>query len=182
MPCRTCLSRSATYTPGPLALFLSRRPSIVSSLHVSSTSVVNLNAIRTIDADIVCSRAKNHYPPGGGLDISDTATVASSHADSQLANFKAAFVPLNTKMENSMYFMWTVFKLVFSLLVAAAGPATRSRFFFALVFHRNAIYAITQALISLLSFSWLNYICPVTHTMHVFTCWTLPCTFSYCKS
>ncbi|KJA29601.1 hypothetical protein HYPSUDRAFT_31529 [Hypholoma sublateritium FD-334 SS-4] len=56
-------------------------------------------------ADIVCSRAKNHYAPGGNFDLSETGTVASSHAESQLASFKAAYVPLHSKMENGMYFM-----------------------------------------------------------------------------
>ncbi|KAF8197479.1 argonaute-like protein [Pholiota molesta] len=56
-------------------------------------------------ADIVCARAKNHYAPDSNFDLSDTATVASSHADSQLEAFRAGYKPLNAAMANSMYFM-----------------------------------------------------------------------------
>ncbi|KAF8958525.1 argonaute-like protein [Flammula alnicola] len=56
-------------------------------------------------ADIVCSRAKNHYAPGSDLDLSETATQTSSHAESQLQAFKQGYKPLNPKMENLMYFM-----------------------------------------------------------------------------
>jgi hypothetical protein len=59
----------------------------------------------TKDADIVCARAKNHYAPDSNFDLSDTATVASSHADSQLEAFRAGYKPLNAAMANSMYFM-----------------------------------------------------------------------------
>lgn len=55
-------------------------------------------------ADIVCSRAKNHYTPGSDFDLSDTATQ-TSHADTQLEAFKQAYKPLHPNMANLMYFM-----------------------------------------------------------------------------
>jgi eukaryotic translation initiation factor 2C len=56
-------------------------------------------------ADIVCSRAKHHYTPGGDLDLSETATQASSHATTQLEAFKAGYKPLHTNQTKMMYFM-----------------------------------------------------------------------------
>ena len=54
------------------------------------------------DADIVCSRAKNHYPPGG-FDT-DTGTQVSQSSD-LLERQKKAYMPLNAKQANVMYFM-----------------------------------------------------------------------------
>ncbi|KAJ3501716.1 hypothetical protein NLJ89_g9216 [Agrocybe chaxingu] len=56
-------------------------------------------------ADIVCSRAKNHYAPGTDLDLSDTATVASSRAEDQLQRYREGFRPLHANMSKLMYFM-----------------------------------------------------------------------------
>lgn len=56
-------------------------------------------------ADIVCSRAKHHYAPGGDLDFSETATQASSHAESQLEIYRAGYKPLHAKQTRLMYFM-----------------------------------------------------------------------------
>jgi len=55
-------------------------------------------------ADIVCSRAKNHYTPGSDLDLAETATT-TSHADTQLEAFKQGYKPLHPNMSNLMYFM-----------------------------------------------------------------------------
>jgi len=55
-------------------------------------------------ADIVCSRAKNHYTPGSDLDLSETATQ-TSHTDAQLDAFKLGYKPLHPTMANLMYFM-----------------------------------------------------------------------------
>jgi eukaryotic translation initiation factor 2C len=54
-------------------------------------------------ADIVCSRAKNHYPPGG-FDT-ETATQTSQSASDLLERQKRAYMPLNAKQANVMYFM-----------------------------------------------------------------------------
>jgi len=53
-------------------------------------------------ADIVCSRAKNHYPPGG-FDT-ETATQVSQSTD-LLERQKRAYMPLNPKQAGVMYFM-----------------------------------------------------------------------------
>jgi len=53
-------------------------------------------------ADIVCSRAKNHYPPGGF----DTETgTQASHSSDLLERQKAAYMPLNPRQAGLMYFM-----------------------------------------------------------------------------
>jgi eukaryotic translation initiation factor 2C len=54
-------------------------------------------------ADIVCSRAKNHYNPAGNLHLSESAT--HTEATSDLQAFKQGFVPLNPKQSGLMYFM-----------------------------------------------------------------------------
>jgi len=53
-------------------------------------------------ADIVCSRAKNHYLPGG-FDT-ETATQTSQSSD-LLERQKKAYMPLNANQANRMYFM-----------------------------------------------------------------------------
>ncbi|KAL0949487.1 hypothetical protein HGRIS_009541 [Hohenbuehelia grisea] len=60
-------------------------------------------------ADIVCSRAKNHYDPQpdgtNPLDLSDTATsLDQSQADQSLDAYKRGFRPLNRNQEILMYF------------------------------------------------------------------------------
>ncbi|KAG6837428.1 hypothetical protein H0H93_009522 [Arthromyces matolae] len=56
-------------------------------------------------ADIVCSRAKNHYDPQGSLNLSDSATqLDGSQAENSLEAFRVGFKPLNVKQQNLMYF------------------------------------------------------------------------------
>ncbi|KAF9065093.1 Piwi domain-containing protein [Rhodocollybia butyracea] len=56
-------------------------------------------------ADIVCSRAKNHYDPQGNLDFSDSATnVDSNQAQTTLEAFRRNFKPLNNTQKSLMYF------------------------------------------------------------------------------
>ncbi|RDB22690.1 Protein argonaute-2 [Hypsizygus marmoreus] len=56
-------------------------------------------------ADIVCSRAKNHYDPQGTLNFSDSATqVEGSQADNSLDAFRRGFKPLHPKQALLMYF------------------------------------------------------------------------------
>ena len=59
-----------------------------------------------VDADIVCSRAKNHYDPEGtGIDLSESATrLDSKDANQQLDAFRANFKPLNDRTRRLMYF------------------------------------------------------------------------------
>ncbi|KAI0796707.1 argonaute-like protein [Abortiporus biennis] len=55
-------------------------------------------------ADIVCSRAKNHYDPEQRLDFSEMTTADEEHARQQLKVFKDAFKPLHHNMKTLMYF------------------------------------------------------------------------------
>ena len=57
-----------------------------------------------IDADIVCSRAKNHYDPSARLDPSESGTADQSNAEAQLKIFKDNFNPINERMKRRMYF------------------------------------------------------------------------------
>jgi eukaryotic translation initiation factor 2C len=56
-------------------------------------------------ADIVCSRAKNHYEPSTGFDFSESATqLDSGQAMSSIEKFKQNFRPLHQNMATVMYF------------------------------------------------------------------------------
>ncbi|KAF5390572.1 hypothetical protein D9757_002737 [Collybiopsis confluens] len=57
-------------------------------------------------ADIVCSRAKNHYDPESQFDFSDSNTVNSDAGQAQttLEAFRANFKPLNPAQKKLMYF------------------------------------------------------------------------------
>ena len=58
----------------------------------------------TLDADIVCSRAKTHFDPTGDAFFSDSGTVSSQGAAAQLVLFKDNFKPLSAFAQNRMYF------------------------------------------------------------------------------
>ncbi|KAJ7157556.1 argonaute-like protein [Mycena crocata] len=56
-------------------------------------------------ADIVCSRAKNHYDPEDSVDFSDSATqVDAAQAADSLDKFKRNFKPLHNAQSRLMYF------------------------------------------------------------------------------
>lgn len=56
-------------------------------------------------ADIVCSRAKNHYDPQGNVDFSDSATqLDQAQAEGALEAYKRGFKPLHVNMQSLMYF------------------------------------------------------------------------------
>ncbi|THH32884.1 hypothetical protein EUX98_g1281 [Antrodiella citrinella] len=55
-------------------------------------------------ADIVCSRAKNHYDPETQLDFTETETAAGTDAENQLERFKSQFKPLHATTKKVMYF------------------------------------------------------------------------------
>lgn len=56
-----------------------------------------------LDADIVCSRAKNHYDPEGTLNFSEESTIVGD-AQTTLDNFKSRFQPLHARQAVRMYF------------------------------------------------------------------------------
>ena len=61
--------------------------------------------IRFLDADIVCSRAKNHYDPLGTLNFSDSATqMDDAQALTSLESFRKDFKPLHGTQAQRMYF------------------------------------------------------------------------------
>ncbi|KAI0092008.1 argonaute-like protein [Irpex rosettiformis] len=55
-------------------------------------------------ADIVCSRAKNHYSPDANLDFSEGQTVEGSADGSQLQAYKQHFKPIHPNSALLMYF------------------------------------------------------------------------------
>ena len=55
------------------------------------------------DADIVCSRAKNHYDPEQNIDLSDTASQLDNPVTT-LENFKNLFKRTHVNMADKMYF------------------------------------------------------------------------------
>jgi len=55
-------------------------------------------------ADIVCSRAKNHFDPRGSLHISDTSTQASGSGPGGIEAYIAGFKPLHVNQQKLMYF------------------------------------------------------------------------------
>ena len=59
--------------------------------------------MRTVDADIVCSRAKNHYAPNSNLNPDDTDTQTDA-GSSQLERFKTQFKDLHPNTKKVMYF------------------------------------------------------------------------------
>jgi hypothetical protein len=75
-------------------------------------SIVSLDSLPScppnrfcLDADIVCTRAKNHYDPQGNVDFSDSATqLDDGQATTTLEAFKRGFRPLHQNMTTVMYF------------------------------------------------------------------------------
>ena len=69
--------------------------------------ILELELIRMslLDADIVCSRAKNHYEPGGVADLSESATnMDENQANSSLEAYRRGFKPVHAKQSTLMYF------------------------------------------------------------------------------
>jgi len=55
-------------------------------------------------ADIVCSRAKNHFDPAGSLDIDTTGSPGTGGRSPPIEVYKRAFVPINNRIMDTMYF------------------------------------------------------------------------------
>jgi eukaryotic translation initiation factor 2C len=68
----------------------------------------------TTDADIVCSRAKNHYDPQGNLALSESATHDTAQAASDLELFKKAYKPLHKNQSTLMYFSVSINAIAFA--------------------------------------------------------------------
>lgn len=71
--------------------------------------------ILVADADIVCSRAKNHFDPSDQWDLigsEDTASVDTSKAKDSLDKFQRGFKPLHSTQKTLMYFSVSPQKLI----------------------------------------------------------------------
>ena len=65
------------------------------------------NLFLLIDADIVCSRAKNHYDPQGRWDLAgddNESSMDAGLAKNSLDRFQQAFKPLHANQKSLMYF------------------------------------------------------------------------------
>jgi len=56
------------------------------------------------DADIVCSRSRNHYPPDANPESTEVGSQVSQATD-QLERFQQAYRPLHSGVALNMYFM-----------------------------------------------------------------------------
>lgn len=115
MLCKDFRSPLHMFTLGQLDQFRSPHLSIVSVLwcRIPSKSFIYINFFFSFfltDADIVCSRAKNHYPAGGFEN--ETITQTSHSLTDLLERQKRAYMPLNSKQANVMYFMVSNLNLV----------------------------------------------------------------------
>ncbi len=102
--------RCVTYTPERRARYRFLRPSIVRLPHPCDPRVANDTSL---DADIVCARAKNHYDPQGNMHLSDSATqLSAGQADASVVAFRQAFRPLHNAQRTLMYFSVCIFHLM----------------------------------------------------------------------
>lgn len=94
------------FTRDQLALYPSQRPFIVGFCVLGLFK--NLTSLVQLDADIVCSRAKNHFDPNDTWDLGGSDDAAST-ADSQMAfdsleKFQQGFKPPHNTQKTLMYF------------------------------------------------------------------------------
>jgi len=88
---------------GPLALFPSQRLYIVRVIQILTNRPHSQTYFPFLDADIVCSRAKNHYDPEQNIYLSDTASQLDNPVTT-LENFKNLFKRTHVNMADKMYF------------------------------------------------------------------------------
>ena len=64
-----------------------------------------LDTNMSLDADIVCARAKNHFDPSSDVNLSETySQIGSRDVDITLESFKKNFKQLAKPAESLMYF------------------------------------------------------------------------------
>lgn len=70
------------------------------------TLLIHHNITPTLDADIVCSRAKHHYDPEKGLELSGGSDSLENidQQNAMVEQYRAAFKPLHPEMGRVMYF------------------------------------------------------------------------------
>ena len=81
-------------------------PVYCKTLHLSAGDIV-ADSFLLIDADIVCSRAKNHYDPQDRWDLvgdENESSMDPSQAKRSLDRFQQAFKPLHANQKSLMYF------------------------------------------------------------------------------
>jgi len=96
-----------TFMRDPHALYPFQRPFIVSTRTLNFKTKF-LTSLAQLDADIVCSRAKNHFDPNDTWDLGGSDDAAST-ADSQMAfdsleKFQQGFRPPHNVQKTLMYF------------------------------------------------------------------------------
>jgi eukaryotic translation initiation factor 2C len=65
---------------------------------------ISMTLTYSLDADRVCSRAKNHFSPNEPLGLSDAGTQASGQSQIGLEAYKEAYKPLHQNQRLLMYF------------------------------------------------------------------------------
>ena len=121
MGCNNCRSHFVTFMPGRLARYLFPLPFTVCCSLQSVKPPADINSLFE-DADIVCSRAKNHvcaafdtvriqltvhsqYDPNASLNFSeDVSQISGGNASTNLEQFREGFKPLHSTTEKLMYF------------------------------------------------------------------------------
>ena len=97
--CRTRFVMSMRAQRGPC---LSLLRYIVRHIHRFSNM---LDTNMSLDADIVCARAKNHFDPSSDVNLSETySQIGSRDVDITLESFKKNFKQLAKPAESLMYF------------------------------------------------------------------------------
>ena len=86
-------------------------PAPVYCMFDSSPFLTNF-LISTSDADIVCSRAKNHYDPQAHFGVSESATHDTAQAATTLEHFKNAYKPLHINQSKHMYFSVSLVEII----------------------------------------------------------------------
>ena len=88
-------------------MFTPVRPGLCQSLPPFTVSDIptaqRTSAETCLDANIVCSRAKNHYDPEDALNLSDEPANGAD-AQTTLGDFRNRFQPINPRQATRMYF------------------------------------------------------------------------------
>jgi hypothetical protein len=99
--------RYVMYMRGPRVLYPFRLLYTVKRYIFSAEIIAADRLSCLLDADIVCSRAKNHYDPQGRWDLAGDENESSmdpGQAKYSLDRFQQAFKPLHANQKSLMYF------------------------------------------------------------------------------
>ena len=86
----------------------------------SSFYRLHQRSTHSLDADIVCTRAKNHFDPNDMINIlgSEEDSIDTSKQQDHLAKYQKGFKALHAKQKTLMYFSVSYFGVLKSLLLA----------------------------------------------------------------